>query len=56
MRVRVEAEVGEMLSRATSQSQSRWKGDRRHGHHGHHDHNNDHHDADNDCGVSLATQ
>ena len=27
MRVRVEAEVGEMLSRATSQSQSRWKGD-----------------------------
>ena len=52
MRVRVEAEVGEMLSRATSQSQSRWKGDRRHGRHGHHDH----HDADNDCGVSLATQ
>ena len=55
MRVRVEAEVGEMLSRATSQSQYRWKGDRRHDHHGHRDHN-DHHDADNDCGVSLAKQ
>ena len=47
--VRAGAAAGEMLSRATSQSQSRWKGDN------HRDHN-DHHDADDDCGVSLATQ
>ena len=50
MRVRAGAGAGEMLLRATSQSQSRWKGDDNHRDH------HDHHDADNDCGVSLATQ